>query len=243
MHHARSSVQFKLKSDHAIAIRFRHRNELDDQLFTGFDFNSKFLVDLHATQEGTGIQSIESAIFVFECHVFVKYSWVHCMRKNVHITNRMVGFSAPLFRQLSSSSFKVVWFHFGSRTTFEASQTISTTFNSASLQNTRAQRFRETMRRNSQKALEIFDDRLWERQVFCFVNDFLFGQIISHQELSQISGDFGTRSDLDDVSQQSIGSGVCLFHLRPLPRQPKLGALEQQVGVLTSGHLMMVDVR
>ena len=48
---------------------------------------------------------------------------------------------------------------------------------------------------------------------------------------------------LDDVPQQTVGRGVGRLYLRPLVGEAEAGRLELEVGVLTPGHLVLVDLQ
>ena len=104
-------------------------------------------------------------------------------------------------------------------------------------------RLGESAWRLSQVTLEELDDRFGEVELVSPFGHLFHSELVTGHELSQVTDDLGARSDLDDVSTELVGESIVLLDLVPVGSQSKLSSLKEQVGELTSGHLVLKDTR
>ena len=90
--------------------------------------------------------------------------------------------------------------------------------------------------------LEVLDDGRGEGKVIGLVEEGVLVQLILNHELGQVANDLGAGCDLGGVAEEHVGLGVGLLDLGPLVCEPEAEGLEVQVGVLSPGDLMGVDV-
>ena len=95
----------------------------------------------------------------------------------------------------------------------------------AALDHLGAQRLRESARRHAEVALEVADDRVWQREGLCLLEDGLWGEALRDHKLREIADDLGGRRDLGDVSEELVRLCIHQLDLGPLLGEAELARL------------------
>lgn len=228
-----------LKDDVALAILLADAtdsNELDVYGLTVLELNGDLLVNLKTSQEGVGIEDLHVTKLRLELHEAIKDIRVESVGHDVELADLI---SSVLGLELLLSSLKVVWLHLSTRAGLEHGLAVREGF---SLEHAGAEGLRETVVRDTEVALEVFDDGLGEGESLSLLNNLLSGEVVLDDELGKVTDNLGGRRHLDDVSEEVVGGGVSLLDGGPLASKTELLGLVHQVGVLATRHLMEVDI-
>ena len=135
-------------------------------------------------------------------------------------------------------SIEIIRGKLGTRATGEVRSTIG---EGTALEDIGAHYLRETTGRDTEGALEVLDDRSWERQSRSVGNEVLGRQLHADHELSKVAHSLGTGRNLGNVTHNQIRLDVSLLDFGKASSKTELLGLEQKVGVLATGDLMLVD--
>ena len=89
---------------------------------------------------------------------------------------------------------------------------------------------------------EVGDGRIRECQIFALLYNVLRGQVVLGHKDRQIADCLGGRCDLDNLAQHIIDLTVILFDFRKSSAKAHTLDLGFQVGVLTAGDLISVNI-
>lgn len=204
--------------------------QLDGQGLSLLDGDGHLLVDLGLAEEVSGRDNRQVSVLLNEALELLEHLGVHAVRLDI----KVVDVSAVLLSELGLDFGEVERLH---------AQTGSRVDSLLVPDDLRSQGFGESLVRLSEVSLEELDNGRGEVELGRSVEDVLFGEVVRDHELGKVTDDLRGRSDLDDVSTELVRLDVLLLDLDPLGTKTKLRSLELQVGVLSTGHLVVKDTR
>ena len=138
---------------------------------------------------------------------------VHVVTGNIDVGNVL----SKLFPQFALQLFKVEGLHVETRTGVDPGS-ITDDLGPKGLG--------ESAGRLSQVTLEELDDGFGEVELVGPLRDVVFAEVVAGHELSQVTDDLGTGSDLDNVTTKLVGKGVVLLDLVPMGSETELSSLD-----------------
>lgn len=202
--------------------------ELENKYLALLQLDGELLANVRAGEEELGGKHGEIAVLGDELPVFLKHLGVHGVRGNVAL-----GGTAPLGLDVGLDLGQV------KRSEVQAGTGVEP---AAVAESAGAEGFGEAAVGLAHETLEELEDGAGEVELSGTGNDIVGGQLVGDHELSKITNDLGGWSDLDDITEEVVGLLVRLLGRRPLGSETKLVGLEDEVGELATGDLVLVDL-
>ena len=202
--------------------------ELKDQHLTLLELDVELLADLRTRQEVACGQDGQIAVLCSELLVVLEDLGVHDGGCNVALSS-----ITPLGLEVGLDLGNVNGVEVQARALVHLP---------AVTEGLRAERLGETAVGLTHQTLEELQHRGWEVELVSLAQHIVVGELVGNHELGQVTDNLGGRCDLDDVTEQVVGLLVRLLGLCPLLTETLLRGLEDKVGELTTGNLVLVDL-
>ena len=101
----------------------------------------------------------------------------------------------------------------------------------------------KSSRRLPEPAFKKLHHRFRKHQLSVAVDHFLGSQVVGDHEQGHVADDFRSRRHLDNVAEHAIDFRVHPADFRPATAETERLGLLMEVGVLSAGHFMTIDVR
>ena len=220
-----------------LLVDLREALVLDEEVLAGLDVDADLLVDVHGAEEVASGDVGDGAVLLLVGHVVVEDARIEGVGDDISVLDAVL---AVLLLELGLGSLEVVGRKLGAGTAGHALLAVGKLL---ALEDGLTGLLREAPRLgNTEVALEVLDDGGGEVELAGTLEDVLLGELVLDHEVGEVADDLGGRSDLDDVTAELVGLLVGLLDLRPLAGETELVGLVHEVGVLTAGHLVGVDI-
>lgn len=204
--------------------------ELEDQNLALFELNAELLTNFRLGKEIASRQHRQVSVLRNKLAVVLIDLGVHDVRGNVALSDG----AGVLLDELLLDLGKVNGVQEETGALVELA---------ASTKSIGAERLGESAVRLAHQTLKELQDRAGEVELASTGLDGVGVKAVGDHELGKITNNLGGGGDLDNVTKEIVGLLVSLLGLKPLRSKTKLGGLEHHVGELTTGDLVLVNLR